>query len=496
MVSLTSQPPDPAPTGEAADPTVDPIIGDDAGRSDVGDNGSTADSGSAGRSAADDRALRAADPGNPTRRDVSPAGNVFAVMAAALALATLLNAETLLGSAEAAELGPRRDVALAVWQPVERVASVLGLTLPRRGLDGLRQADQTGIAGTRTVATTDDEQPEPDPVDNPDVDPSVALGSAVDLPPAAPATSSPATDEAPTEEAPTDQAPTGAGPPGQAEDEAQPPGSAPGEAGPAETAAPGSQPAAPGLPETTPPPPSTTPETTVAPSPEPLTPPPPDAGFALRRPTADDPLRILIIGDSTLDAVGTSVLRDLAGTGVTHGVLDYRVSSGLSRPDFFDWPGHLRQLRPQLDPEIVMIMVGANDAQPFVVGPDVESFGTDVWFETYRARVLGLLDELTAEGDWVVWIGQPVMRRDDFDSRMQQLNQVYAEAVAHYPTAVYVDTRATMSDADGGYAAYLPDANGNRTQVRQTDGVHLTSDGGDHLSPTIIAAINEIAPLF
>ena len=43
--------------------------------------------------------------------------------------------------------------------------------------------------------------------------------------------------------------------------------------------------------------------------------------------------------------------------------VDYKVSSGLARPDFFDWPAHLRRQLPAVDPDIVVVTFGGNDAQ-------------------------------------------------------------------------------------------------------------------------------------
>ena len=43
--------------------------------------------------------------------------------------------------------------------------------------------------------------------------------------------------------------------------------------------------------------------------------------------------------------------------------LDYVVSSGLARPDFHDWPAHLRDTLRTSDPDIVIVTFGGNDAQ-------------------------------------------------------------------------------------------------------------------------------------
>jgi hypothetical protein len=222
----------------------------------------------------------------------------------------------------------------------------------------------------------------------------------------------------------------------------------------------------------------------------------PQAGFDLRRPTTDDPLRVLVAGDSTIEALGSAILRDLAETGLTDARLDYRVSSGLARPDFFDWPARFTTLRSETDFEVVVIMLGANDAQPFIVEGAPESYGTRRWLDAYRTRVVALLDQLTSGGTWVVWVGQPAMGNDDFDAKMQQLDRLYANAIDRYPTATHLDVRAPTSDESGRYAAYLIDGAGDRQLVRAPDGVHLTAAGADRLAPLVVDAINAIAPLY
>lgn len=405
--------------------------------------------------------LRAADPENSGRRDTTAAGTVFAIMAGALLLAAIMNAGTMLDRAETGELGSSRDIALHFWRPIEAVGSASGLTMPRNGLQALRELDRAGPSTKFIAGGVGDARGGGDG--------DLALPPLVSSSESA---SAPA-GQLHHEPAPDFEPPT--------EPEARPPSASPEPAGPELGAAPAVSSTPLGLPGL---PPLEELRRNAEPS------------FALRRPTVDDPLRILIVGDSTLDAVGTSMLRDLAETGLTSDILDFRVSSGLSRPDFFDWPAHLHGLEPQLEPEIVVVMVGANDAQAFTVDNQAVEFGTELWFATYRTRVAALLDQLTVDGDWVVWIGQPVMRNDDFDAKMRQINQLYVEEVGRFPTAIFVSSREATTDEAGQFSAYLVDGNGARQQIRQNDGIHLTPAGGDRLSPLVIAAINEIAPLY
>lgn len=405
--------------------------------------------------------LRAADPKNKTRTDTMPAGRVFVVMLSVLMAAALVNAETMLHRAETSPIGRTRDLKLAFWRPVDAVASRAGLTAPRQGLEALRdgggtKSEPAELAVDTELAAEGETDLDPGPLGPTKPPPKGRLGHEPLAPTTGPDSSSPTTGPS-----------TGLGP--------TPPASP--------------SPLDPTLP----------PDVTVAPDP-PATEQdsgasPAAGGLSVdRAPSAEDPLRILLVGDSTMDAVGNSMLRHLADTGVTTATLDFRISTGLARPDFFDWPSNLRTLTASTDAEIIIIMLGANDAQPFLIDNEPEAYGTERWFATYRSRVAGLLDEATADGRSVIWISQPIMRSGDYDARIQRLNQIYAEELARYPNATLIDSRPIMS-TDGTYSPYLIDGNGDRQLVRQADGVHLTSAGGDRLSPAVIDQIDRITPV-
>ncbi len=462
--------------------------------------------------------LRAADPADPRRTDVRPAGTVFVVLVLTLVTAGLLNAEAMLHRARTSPLGADRDAALAVWEPVERAASSVGLTLPRAGLEAVQDLDPTTRSpSTKLLATgpKGDEDadelaagpegtPTPGAVDESGSTgrqggPGPAIGhEPAPIPPAGPTAvedgagrgADGATASGGEEDGGGEGSDDPAGPvPGAVADRAAPdqPASTPGGVRPTETdAAPEGPTAIEG--------PGSGARAAAAGAQPDAESGGPDSAL-LRRPTPDDPLRLLVIGDSTLDPVGSALLRRLGDTGVAAGVVDYRVSTGLARPDYFDWPNHLSTLQPELGAEVVVIMLGANDAQAFVVDNRAVEFGTEEWRAEYRRRVQALLDQLTAGGSWVVWIGQPAMRNDPFDQKMQELNAIYAEVADGHPTARFLDSRPFTTDGDGRYANYLVDAGGGRFQARHTDGVHLTSAGGEHLAPAVIAVLDEIAPL-
>jgi hypothetical protein len=71
---------------------------------------------------------------DPPERRRMPAGKAIAVMASALMIASLFGADSLTHLAEQQRFGTRRDIALAVAHPLQRVSDDLYLNRPRRWL--------------------------------------------------------------------------------------------------------------------------------------------------------------------------------------------------------------------------------------------------------------------------------------------------------------------------------------------------------------------------
>ena len=77
-----------------------------------------------------------------------------------------------------------------------------------------------------------------------------------------------------------------------------------------------------------------------------------------------------------------------ASTGLVTPTLDFKVSSGLTRPDFFDWPKHLQDQVRKLRPDVVVVDFGGNDAQPIKTDDGKQYDVTDPqWLVEYSKRV-------------------------------------------------------------------------------------------------------------
>ena len=224
----------------------------------------------------------------------------------------------------------------------------------------------------------------------------------------------------------------------------------------------------------------TTPETTTTTTP------------GRREVSAADPLRVFIGGDSMVGQFGP-MLENTAETGGLVEVTQvlYEFSSGLTRPDFLDWPVRLRDVTQGQDPDVIVLFFGGNDAQAIQVEGVWHEFGSDVWIGEYRARVGDLMAELDEDGRDVYWMGMPIVRSDEFRQKVEVLNDIYRSEAERYEGVTFVDSWSVFTGADGQFSEYLTDADGNLVDMRLNDGIHLTTAGGIRLAAVVFGIIAE-----
>src|SRR5438552_1804023 len=210
--------------------------------------------------------------------------------------------------------------------------------------------------------------------------------------------------------------------------------------------------------------------------------PKPAATPAARVPTPSDPLRVLVIGDSLAGDLGRSLGRISAAAALVSVELDYKPASGLSRPDYFDWDAALASDIARLHPEVVVVMLGGNDAQSFEANGHVVQQATAEWSAIYAKRVADLMMIGAANDRRVIWIGLPVMADPSFGELMRRQNDLYRGASNGNARVTYLGTWALFAGPDGRYAPYLPDASGRPAPMRQADGIHLSIAGADRLA--------------
>ena len=227
---------------------------------------------------------------------------------------------------------------------------------------------------------------------------------------------------------------------------------------------------------------------------------PPAAGSpgepTLRTPTEDDPLRLWVGGDFTAQLLGDALVASSDATGVVEPALHYESASGLTRTDYYDWPSALEEDVADHDAEVVVVALGANDAQGIVLpAGDPAQLDDPRWIAEYRRRVGELMDQLRADDRLTVWVGQPPMRDPDYGGRMAMINQAFAAEAADRPWVAFVDPATVIGDPSGAYADVVAGPDGTPVEARQPDGIHLTPAGAELLAAHVLALVDEHADL-
>lgn len=381
------------------------------------------------------------DPTATDRRYGVAAGRVLATGAFGLLLAIALNSQQLLREAQQKPFGWERDVSVAVWEPIEAVSSAIGLHLARQWTDQALNRSTSDPGGGPAVAT------EAAPVTEP------SSGVVIAEQPGDGAAEGVVGDVTPDPASTPTIGGQTAGVDGQRADAVS---TASADAVSSEV-----------------------PVTTIP-------------WF----PTPEEPLRLQIIGDSMVRFFGDTMVSLATGTGVIDAATEHQLSSGLTRPDFYDWPERLIEVMADDDPDAVVLMYGGNDAQALAVDGQIARPFSDAWVGEYSARVGHAMDLVITDPDrLLIWVGQPIMRDPDFDQKMQRLNEVYAAEAGQRARVHYVDTRDLFRGPDGGFSRFVIDQDGQRTDVRLTDGVHLSTIGGRWLSALLLEEIGNFVDL-
>jgi len=207
--------------------------------------------------------------------------------------------------------------------------------------------------------------------------------------------------------------------------------------------------------------------------------------------------RVLLMGDSFMavwGGVGDILERELLKYQDIFVLREGKVSSGLSRPDYFDWPSEAEKLISQHDFNTVVVMLGSNDAQSLTnsEGRYIINYGTEDWNRQYSERVSGLLSLFDKNGLVVFWVGFPIMKGEKYSQKMNNLNSIYEKECQNYENAYFISTWELFTDAQRNYTAYLPDENGKYKLARLSDGIHLTYFGGTIVVEEIIQHIRQV----
>jgi hypothetical protein len=197
----------------------------------------------------------------------------------------------------------------------------------------------------------------------------------------------------------------------------------------------------------------------------------------IRVPTTTRRLRVVVVGDSLAAGLGYFAERVFRPR-LVRVSRQGRISTGLTRPDYFNWPFTMRRIVDRFDPDLVIVMLGENDHQSIqtVTGALEAPIGTSAWPAAYRERVLSMMRIATSRGAKVIWAGLPMSADPRFRVHSRRQNDIFEFAADISPNVAYFDAWNRFKDPHGGYTAYFRE--GRRyLLIREGDGLHFNATG-------------------
>jgi len=200
--------------------------------------------------------------------------------------------------------------------------------------------------------------------------------------------------------------------------------------------------------------------------------------------------RVLLIGDSNIyGPVGDTLQAGLVASGYAVWRRG-RPSTGLSRPDRWDWFEQAHDMIEASRPTAVIVQFGGNDVLYLRWRGDRKrrvSFRDEpAWRTEYANRVRDFLRLLGADGRHV-YLMSPTNRGVGL-AQVERVREVQREVATSMLGVTFIDMFPLTSDARGRWLHSVIE-NGRRVVVRRWDTVHFNEAGGLVIGERVLASL-------
>lgn len=197
--------------------------------------------------------------------------------------------------------------------------------------------------------------------------------------------------------------------------------------------------------------------------------------------------KIIMAGDSMMESFGPVFYNHMKHRRGLEFVLTARYSTGLCRPEYFNWPKNFSMVADETQPDIAIFYIGANDAMPIKVEKGSVYAGNANWAPAYRNKVNEMLDLADSRHITSLWLGLPVMG-DKYAQLLHETTMAAKEAVQKRGVP-FLDVEPILADEEGGFQFYGLNIEGKKERLRTNDKCHITDAGNKVL-------IREFMPMF
>lgn len=221
------------------------------------------------------------------------------------------------------------------------------------------------------------------------------------------------------------------------------------------------------------------------------------AGEKFPAPTPNAP-RVLLIGDSNFFGPLGHTLRKAFAQRAYHVQIRGKPSSGLARPEFFDWFAESERLIAEFHPDLVVVMLGANDVQRITwpaLDDRIQWRNETPWRRAYQGRYRAFARFLSERVPEVVLLSPTNRGWDTARDAVTRVREVQQRAVRGLTNVHWIDMFPLSSNPDGSWLRFADAPDGKQTRriwYRRPDRIHLTKDGGKLVGTRVMDSLTKL----
>lgn len=204
------------------------------------------------------------------------------------------------------------------------------------------------------------------------------------------------------------------------------------------------------------------------------------------------PVRVLLTGDSLMESLGPQMRDSLAGYSNITFIPIGKKSTGLSRPDFYDWPAVLKRHLVADRPHLVVMWVGTNDPQGIHGYSGLGEPCSEAWQQAYRTKLQEVIRLVHSHGARFMLMGPPVVGDPTLNTQLGAIDRLM-QLECRAAGVCYISTRYILGGKAGIFHPQGRLLSGDTVTLRSADRVHITADGNrrvmDYLLPYLAREI-------
>ncbi len=187
-------------------------------------------------------------------------------------------------------------------------------------------------------------------------------------------------------------------------------------------------------------------------------------------------VRVLLAGDSLMEALGPQLKEALSGYAGFEFFPIGKRSTGLCRPDFYNWPEVLEKNLQEHRPHIVVMWIGTNDNQGIYGMKGLGEATSPEWMKAYYTKVQEIVNLCRKYNATIMFMSPPVMQEAKFNEELRRISSVIEYACKQH-NLLFLNTRPVLADSKGAYLQSGQLKDGRVVELRTRDTVHITNEG-------------------